>query len=105
MGGSHEYRMEWQRKNRPSRHARNKAILNIYKHAAGCADCGFRDYAGALDFDHVRGVKLFSVSKKANNRLETLMSEIEKCDVVCANCHRKRTAERGQSNWRGNAKG
>ena len=27
---------------------------------------------------------------------ETIMSEIDKCEVVCANCHAVRTKERGQ---------
>ena len=51
-----------------------------------------------MDFDHREGevktahvsqmVKLMSVPK--------LHEEIEKCDVVCANCHRIRTFKRGQ---------
>lgn len=48
-----------------------------------------------MDFDHVRGRKLFNVAVGAFNVTEEkLLVEIDKCDVVCANCHRQRTHER-----------
>jgi hypothetical protein len=48
-----------------------------------------------LEFDHVRGVKKSDICKLANRpaNLETLADEIEKCDVRCANCHRRRTVK------------
>lgn len=59
------------------------------------ADCPERDPT-VLEFDHVRGIKLANVSELiiAQNR-KHLWIEIAKCDVVCANCHRRRTAKRG----------
>jgi len=45
-----------------------------------------------LEFDHVRGVKIWEISRmrvRASER--ALLSEIEKCDVRCANCHRRKT--------------
>jgi hypothetical protein len=49
-----------------------------------------------MDLDHVRGRKEFKVSevvqKAYSISLERLQAEIAKCDVVCANCHRVRTA-------------
>jgi hypothetical protein len=57
-------------------------------------DCGEGDPV-VLDFDHVRGEKLFSVSKGLTDRsFDTLVAEMAKCEVVCANCHRRRTARR-----------
>ena len=50
-----------------------------------------------LDFDH-RSDKRFSISTMFKNchSVEQLRKEIAKCDVRCANCHRKKTAlERG----------
>jgi hypothetical protein len=49
-----------------------------------------------MDFDHVRGEKLFDVSRMVGPglSLELIKAEIAKCDVVCANCHRIRTFER-----------
>jgi len=46
-----------------------------------------------MEFDHVRGKKLFNLSKPPYN-LKRVAAEIAKCDLVCANCHRLRTASR-----------
>ena len=54
-----------------------------------------------LDFDHVRGdkVKELSVLVSQGVSVRKLDAEIAKCVVVCANCHRRRTAIR-QGSWR-----
>jgi len=65
-----------------------------YKLDAGCADCGYNEHPHALDFDHVEE-KEFNVSQGQDKSYKILKEEIAKCDVVCANCHRIRTAERG----------
>lgn len=59
-----------------------------------CKECGETDPA-ALEFHHVRGEKVKEVSNILKNgaSLTTLLTEIEKCDVLCANCHRKLTAK------------
>lgn len=60
-----------------------------------CLDCGNSDFR-VLDFDHINDDKSFNIAEKVGNvTLETLMIEINKCEIVCANCHRIRTAERG----------
>ncbi len=58
-----------------------------------CLDCGEKDPI-VLDLDHVRGEKKGSVSQLTRQgfRIETIKEEIEKCEVRCANCHRKKTA-------------
>ena len=59
-----------------------------------CVDCGETDPI-VLEFDHLRD-KRFSISKGVLDRSwESVLEEIGKCDVVCANCHRRRTAKRG----------
>lgn len=63
-----------------------------------CADCG-REYPSyVMDFDHVRGDKEHNVGDMANRgaTVRRVLQEIEKCDVVCANCHRIRTHTRNQ---------
>lgn len=59
-----------------------------------CTRCGEADYR-VLEFHHVRGSKEndISVIIGRGSSLEKLKAEIEKCEVVCANCHRKITAE------------
>jgi hypothetical protein len=59
-----------------------------------CKDCGISDHR-VLEQDHIDN-KSFNISKKVGSmRLESLMKELNKCEVVCANCHRIRTASRG----------
>jgi hypothetical protein len=59
-----------------------------------CVDCGEADPV-VLDFDHVRGEKLFDVGPAVYSRnWASILEEIGKCEVVCANCHRRRTARR-----------
>lgn len=76
------------------RQASNKRLVNTYKDKP-CMDCGNRFPPYVMDFDHVRGKKISSVSEMCNNRpVATILTEIEKCDLVCANCHRIRTHNR-----------
>ncbi len=50
-----------------------------------------------MDFDHLPGTtKVLSVGHMANSghNNAAFLAEIQKCEVVCANCHRVRTVER-----------
>lgn len=72
---------------------RNRRI--VYDHLAKnpCVDCAESDVA-VLDFDHVdRQTKLASVSRMINDcvSVRKLRAEIAKCEVRCANCHRRKT--------------
>jgi hypothetical protein len=60
---------------------------------APCCDCGMRYPPVCMDFDHVRGVKITNVAAMIGHPYskEEILAEIEKCDLVCANCHRIRT--------------
>lgn len=65
-----------------------------------CVDCD-EDDPVVLDFDHRDGeVKEAYVGTLVHNAgsWERVMREIEKCDVRCANCHRRKTARAG--GWR-----
>lgn len=75
---------------------RKTAVLQQYKVDQGCADCGYNTHPAALHFDHLPGVKkLFNVMERIGSySMERLWAEIAKCEVVCANCHAVRTAER-----------
>jgi hypothetical protein len=49
-----------------------------------------------LDFDHLDGkVANVSLLVRIECRLATVVSEIARCEVRCANCRRRRTRERG----------
>jgi len=68
----------------------------------GCYICGYKGHPAALDFNHVRGVKQFNVSQDPKVALARLLAEIDKCDVLCANCHRIHTYE--NRHWQANRK-
>jgi 5-methylcytosine-specific restriction endonuclease McrA len=62
-----------------------------------CTDCGETDPL-VLEFDHLRDKRFNIGTKLATFPWEVILEEIAKCDVVCANCHRRRTARRRGSN-------
>lgn len=68
-------------------------ILN-YLELHPCVDCGEPDPC-CLDFDHVRGRKHMPVSRliTLGHSWRTVEKEISKCEIRCANCHRKRHAK------------
>ena len=60
---------------------------------APCTDCGKTYNPWQMQFDHVKGKKEFEIQKGIRNRykLEKMLVEIAKCELVCANCHADRT--------------
>jgi len=78
-----------------SRQRKRKAIAEI-KLERGCTDCGYNIHPAALDFDHVHGEKSVGIGGMGGGgrSWKATLAEIEKCDVVCANCHRVRTVRR-----------
>ena len=81
--------LERQRRSRVSLAESVKSL----KEASPCADCGIKYPYYVMDFDHVGGDKTMNVSRLARGAggKARLLQEISKCDLVCANCHRKRT--------------
>lgn len=66
------------------------AYIQLVKQA-GCLHCPETD-PRCLDFHHRDPeTKKFGICRAANSgySLEALINEIEKCDLICANCHRK----------------
>lgn len=82
---------------------REEAISYIgsYLLSHPCVDCGENNVL-VLEFDHRdRADKQFEINKIVRSRhsLSSLVDEISKCDVRCANCHRIKTAKESSS-WR-----
>ena len=62
------------------------------KKSTPCIDCGIQYSPWIMQFDHVRGNKINNVAALvAKGSLRKLLEEIDKCDVVCSNCHANRT--------------
>jgi hypothetical protein len=77
---------------------RNNKFLREYLVGHGCVDCGEADIR-VLEFDHVRGKKLSSVAELCGKGVswQRVVDEIAKCEVRCANCHRRKTV--GERGW------
>lgn len=109
QSNSKEYRKAWYEKNRKHRIAqiyeyqerRRLELTNLMLEVLageGCSDCPENDPM-VLEFDHVRGEKTEDVSMMVRGcrPWTTIEKEIEKCEVVCANCHKRRTHQRNNS--------
>lgn len=83
--------------NRKRSHERLRNYLLAYYRSHSCVDCGESDPI-VLEFDHVKGkTRGISVMLTSAVSIATLEREIAKCEVVCANCHRRRTTK--TFNW------
>ena len=71
----------------------SRAFVYDYLLSHPCIDCGEKDPV-VLEFDHVRGHKRNTISHmvRAGCSITNIKAEIDKCDVRCANCHRRKTA-------------
>lgn len=91
------YKAIWYKKNRErliARTAERKREIREWlwelKASLKCNRCGFSHHA-ALDFHHKDGEQkedCVSVMCSYGFSKESLLKEIEKCEVLCANCHR-----------------
>ncbi len=74
----------------------------IYK-GGKCSRCGYKKCAQALEFHHLLKNKDFGISEKGLTKSwSKIKIEIDKCILVCANCHREirigdNAASRGNS--------
>lgn len=106
-----EYHKEWYHKNKDRiRERRNKNQKDLktrncqhiwdYLKKHPCIDCGETDPI-VLEFDHLKDKK-YNISDliRTGYSIEKIDKEIEKCEVRCANCHRRKTAkEQGWYNY------
>lgn len=75
-----------------------REITNRLKLERGCEECGYAAHPAALEFDHIHPeekyrtrdgkiVHLSDMIKGNRYALATVLDEISKCRVLCANCH------------------
>lgn len=75
-----------------------RANMLEFMSGKGCLDCGENDIR-VLELDHISPEnKSFSVSQavKLGYSWDEVLVEIEKCQILCANCHKRRTAQQYQ---------
>ena len=93
----YSYRKNWEAnreridKNHYSRIAILRQELDEYKSKHGCAVCKYNTHPVALEFHHIDpDTKYRTISSLVNRKVkrDTLCKEINKCIILCANCHR-----------------
>lgn len=103
-----EAQRRWYEKNK-ERHKANVAARNAeirtrarvfvkeLKESTPCADCGNFFPHFVMDFDHLGEIDKEAIVSKlvgSGYDIPRIKREIEKCELVCANCHRIRTFTR-----------
>lgn len=70
---------------------RSKLKEELVEYKGGrCEICGYNKCIEALEFHHLnREEKDFTISSYSNLSIDKLKKEVDKCILVCANCHRE----------------
>jgi hypothetical protein len=92
------HRIRTENRREPSKEKRlleHRAMIDEFK-IKPCVDCELCFPPVAMDLDHVRGEKILEISNMGHYPRWKVIKELEKCDVVCANCHRIRTRIRAE---------
>ncbi len=85
-------------RSKDNKNNKNKKICLEFKGVNSCYKCGYSKCDGALEFHHfVSSEKSFGISKMSNRRRwkkvadleQDVIDEINKCEVLCANCHKE----------------
>lgn len=77
---------------------RNREFIKDLKNNTKCKDCGNSYQHYVMTFDHLRDKKEDVGNMVSHGiSLEKLKNEIDKCDIICANCHAERTWKRSHA--------
>lgn len=62
----------------------------VYVLGGKCQICGYDKCQQALEFHHINPLeKEFTIQENCNRSWDTIKNEIQKCALLCANCHRE----------------
>ncbi len=68
---------------------KQKAVAHL---GGKCYNCGYDKYIGALEFHHRDPKEKDFVVAGSGKKWASIQEEIEKCILLCANCHREEHA-------------
>lgn len=72
--------------NRRRYEMKKKAITHL---GGKCVNCGYNGHLAALEFHHLNPKeKDFTIGKMMNRKWDSIVKEIDKCIILCSNCHR-----------------
>lgn len=78
---------------RPQRNRMRRLLLADYsnkiKLERGCDICGYNKCAQALEWHHPNNDKVGDPAVLINSSFAAFLEEIDKCQLLCANCHRE----------------
>ena len=88
----------------------SRSLVDWIKLASGCIKCGYNKNPKALEFNHLDPASKYrdkngktvdiarmslasgkNSAEKSRYSIKTILAEIEKCEILCANCHREHT--------------
>jgi hypothetical protein len=73
---------------------RQRKLKAIEYKGGKCLSCGYNKYPDVLEFHHRDPIeKEFEWKKLRKRNWESVLKELDKCDMLCANCHRERHYE------------
>lgn len=90
-----KYFSEYYSKNKNLHIKRVQKVINNKKNYiaeqkinSGCARCGYNKHPAALHFHHKNpNDKNFGIANYFGKNIDSIIEEISKCEVLCANCH------------------
>ena len=74
-----------------NRYHSNKQVIDSLKQGKSCQKCGYNKCLAALEYHHIDPEqKIDTVARlSVHSNTTTALQEIEKCVLLCANCHRE----------------
>lgn len=93
QGHYNENKKQYMERNRATKRRNRERVLSMKD--APCTDCGGTFPRHVMEFDHLDpSVKEFSIGRAGWSWYKKIEKELEKCEIVCANCHKIRTHNR-----------
>lgn len=91
-----EHYLNYEKIHTPKRREQTRIFITEYKIGKPCMDCKKIYPHYVMDFDHLPQFKKeIEIGQRGRQfSIERLLKEFEKCELVCANCHRERTWKR-----------
>ena len=92
---------KWRKQYQTDRIESFRKVIREHLSTHPCVTCGETDIV-VLDFDHIDPkTKKFAICETSTCWLpiDDILAEIAKCQVLCANCHRRKTAK-DAGTWR-----
>jgi len=83
-----EHHEELAKRSKEYRDKNMREFISTYKMGKCCEICGYKEYPEILQFHHKnKSKKSFTISTSRFMKPELLRTEIEKCVLICPNCH------------------